>query len=261
VGWGPSQGLWADDDCSVGPLFIPVPLLCRVVLFLGLILYNSVCCLSNSFLVFAKNFIVRMRYRLFHGSFVVHKSPLGYTASPPRIDRKRPRTDSLPLHLACGAQSRRTVLPNREPLHDDIVSSKRLLGAVRRVGLGADGAAEAKGKACLAPTTRAGRRRARHALPLQRGQDARDTAPCPYNAGRMPATRRLAPTTRAGCPRHGALPLQRGQDARATGAVRIPSRRPRVPGQESVLTGSRQAPYYDVDSDANEDAAVGTGGG
>ena len=44
---------------------------------------------------------------------------------------------------------------------------------------------------------------ARHALPLQRGQDAHATAPCPYNAGRMPTPRRLAPTTRAGCPRHG----------------------------------------------------------
>jgi hypothetical protein len=47
------------------------------------------------------------------------------------------KTNSSPLHLACGAQSRRTVLPNREPLHDDILSSKRLLGAVRRVGLAA----------------------------------------------------------------------------------------------------------------------------
>ena len=58
----------------------------------------------------------------------------------------------------------------------------------------ADGAAEAKGKACLAPTTRGG---------------------CPRhdNAGRMPAPR--------------ALPgLQRGEDARATGAARIFSRTP-----------------------------------
>jgi hypothetical protein len=79
----------------------------------------------------------------------------------------------------------------------------------------------------------------------QRGQDARATVPCPYNAGRMPAPRCLAPTTRAGCPRHGALPIQRGQDAHATApcpynAGRMPTPRalptPRRAGRRICLT-------------------------